>query len=196
MRRRRLRTRLGVAAALLALGVSLAAFAAASTTTLKLGTTESAVLHERVAVSPQGRTLYELSPETAHHLLCRSSACLHFWPPLTAPSRSTKLKLGTGQHGRLSLLRRSGGMLQVTLNGHPLYRYSGDRGRGQANGVGIKSFGGTWHAVAVGGSPPASPAPPPPPYMSPATTTAAAPPPPATTTATTPAPPPYPPVGY
>jgi predicted lipoprotein with Yx(FWY)xxD motif len=194
MRRRRLTTALGVTAAL---AVSLAAFAAASTTTLKLGTTESSALGERVAASPQGRTLYELSPETIHHLLCRSAACLSFWPPLTAPSRSTKLELGGGLHGRLSLLRRSNGKLQVTLNGHPLYRYSADRGRGQANGEGIRSFGGAWHAVALPRPAPMSttaPAPAPPPYTYPATTPAPAPeasPPPATTTATTPAPPPY-----
>ena len=200
MSRRRLTSFAGALAALAALAVSLAAFAVASTTTLKLATAPSATLGKRVAVNPQGRTLYALSPETAHHLLCRA-ACLRFWPPLTVPSRATKLKLGGGLHGRLSLLKRSGGALQVTLNGRPLYRYSGDRGRGQVHGEGIVSFGGTWHAVAVAGTAPASPAPAPmpPPYTYPATGTTPAPAPtPApmptpTATETTPKPPPYPP---
>jgi predicted lipoprotein with Yx(FWY)xxD motif len=33
------------------------------------------------------------------------------------------------------------------LNGHPLYRFGGDRSKGQANGEGIKSYGGVWHVV-------------------------------------------------
>jgi len=190
-----------VLAALTALGVSIAAFAAASTATLKISTATSTGSGRQVAVNAQGRTLYQLSGESARHLLCRSRACLMLWPPLTAASRATKLKLGAGLHGRLALLRRTNGTLQVTLNGHPLYRYAGDRRRGSANGEGIRSFGGIWHAVAAAGqmaptSQPA-PAPTPAPYTYPTTTT----PPPAspttTTTPTTPAPPPYkPPYGY
>jgi predicted lipoprotein with Yx(FWY)xxD motif len=199
----RLRPVLGAFAAFAALGISVAAFAAASTATLKLSTVSATGLGKRVASSPQGRTLYELSGETSRHLLCRSPGCLRLWPALTVASHSTKLKLGAGLHGRLALLRRSGGALQVTLNGHPLYRYSSDRARGQANGEGIVSFGGTWHAVAA--APPATgtPAPPPPAYTYPApgtgATTTPTPEPPATTpttTPTTPAPPPYPPHGY
>jgi predicted lipoprotein with Yx(FWY)xxD motif len=122
-------------------------------------------------VNAQGLTLYALSPETASHLLCKSSECLSFWPPVTVPSRKTKLKAGQGVQGRLGVLRRSNGVLQVTLRGLPLYRFARDRGKGEANGQGIKSFGGTWGAVsASAGSP--SPAPPPmsppsPPYSPP-----------------------------
>jgi predicted lipoprotein with Yx(FWY)xxD motif len=188
---------LGALAALAALGVAVAAFAAAATATLKIGTAESAVLQKRVAVNAQGRTLYELSPETTRHLLCRSATCLGFWPPLTVPSRTIKVKLGPGLHGKVSLIRR-GHAWQVAIGGHPLYRYSGDRARGQANGEGVVSFGGKWHAVtAAAGALAPAPAPPPPPYTYPATATETVPaPPPATTpatpTTTTPKPPPYP----
>ena len=48
--------------------------------------------------------------------------------------------------GHLGILRRSNGTLQVTLRGLPLYRYSKDHAKGDANGEGIESFGGTWHA--------------------------------------------------
>jgi predicted lipoprotein with Yx(FWY)xxD motif len=84
-----------------------------------------------------------------HHLLCKSSECLKFWPPLTVRSSKTKLLAGPGVHGHLAILRRSNGVLQVTLGGLPLYRYSGDQAKGEANGQGIHSFGGSWHVVSA-----------------------------------------------
>jgi predicted lipoprotein with Yx(FWY)xxD motif len=134
-------------AALLAVGASFAAVALAAGGAATVGSASNAGLGKRVAVNAQGRTLYALSPETTHHLLCTSAACLKTWPPLTVPSRKTKLKAGSGVHGHLGILRRSDGRLQVTLRGLPLYRFSGDHGRGEANGEGLQSFGGTWHAV-------------------------------------------------
>jgi len=104
---------------------------------------------EKIVVDAHGRTLYALSPETARHLLCKSSECLSAWPPLTVHSRKGKLTDGPGVHGRLGILRRKDGMLQVTLAGLPVYRFSGDSGKGAVNGEGIKSFGGTWHVLAA-----------------------------------------------
>jgi predicted lipoprotein with Yx(FWY)xxD motif len=140
------------AAATLAFAASLAAIAFAGGTSTTIGSASNATLSEQVAVSSQGRTLYALSPETSSHLLCKSSQCLKVWPPLTVPSRTTKLKDGTGVHGTLGIVRRANGMLQVTLRGMPLYRFSGDRGKDEANGQGIKSFGGTWHAETASSS--------------------------------------------
>jgi hypothetical protein len=40
-----------------------------------------------------------------------------------------------------------------TYNDYLLYEYSGDTKAGQANGVGIKSFGGTWYALSPSGMP-------------------------------------------
>ncbi len=155
---RRRRSMRSCALAICATGVTLAfaaAFAAmalSAGTTLTIGSASNSTLGERVLVNAQGRTLYALSPETASHLLCKSSECLHFWPPLTVPSRTTKVKDGTGVHGRLGILRRSDGLLQVTLAGVPLYRFSEDHAKGEVNGQGIKSFGGTWHVVKGAGS--------------------------------------------
>jgi predicted lipoprotein with Yx(FWY)xxD motif len=106
-------------------------------------------LNETLVVDSHGRTLYSLHPETTHHLLCRNRACFELWPPLTVRSASTKLVAGHGVEGHLGLLHRSDGKLQVTLRGLPLYRFSGDGAKGQAHGEGIKSFGGTWHAVTA-----------------------------------------------
>jgi len=155
--RRWLRALAGGLAAALAVGVSFAAVALAASGTATVGSASNSQLGKRVVVNAQGRTLYALSPETTHHLLCASAACLKAWPPLTVASRKTKLKAGSGVHGHLGILRRSDGRLQVTLRGRPLYRFSGDRAKGEANGEGIESFGGTWHAVtaAAGAATPA-----------------------------------------
>ena len=94
------------------------------------------------------RTLYRLKPETTHHLLCTSSTCLSFWHPLTVSSKSTKLRLPSGLSGHAHLFKR-GHRWQVTLGSDPLYTFSGDSSAGDANGKGIKSFGGTWLTFTV-----------------------------------------------
>jgi len=114
----------------------------------------NATLHERVLVDAHGLTLYELSPESTHHLLCKTSACFSFWPPLKASSAKAKLVKGAGVKGKLETMRRHG-FTQITLNGHPLYRFSVDTAKGQARGNGFHSFGGVWHVVkeaAAGGT--------------------------------------------
>ena len=44
--------------------------------------------------------------------------------------------------------RPDDGALQLTYDGHPLYRYSGDRSTADANGDGV---GGQWYVVKAGG---------------------------------------------
>jgi predicted lipoprotein with Yx(FWY)xxD motif len=145
----------------LALGACVTAMAVAASTTPTVSSASSSTLGEQIVVNAHGHTLYALSPETTHHLLCKGR-CFAVWPPLTVSSRKTKLRAGSGVHGSLGILRRSNGMLQVTLRGLPLYRYAGDSAAGQANGQGIHSFGGTWHAMTAStdaGSAPATNAP-------------------------------------
>ncbi len=138
---------------------STAAAASASSTTAPstsnaaaIGLASSSKLGQQVAVDSAGRTLYVLTPETTSHLLCTSAECLQFWPPVTVPSSATKLQAGAGVQGHVAILHRSNGMLQVTLNGLPLYTYANDHASGEANGQGIASFGGTWHAVSASGT--------------------------------------------
>ncbi|HEY5199098.1 MAG TPA: hypothetical protein VIJ51_18910 [Solirubrobacteraceae bacterium] len=176
-----------------------------------VGAAPNAALAHSVTADAEGRTLYVLSPETAHHLLCVTRKCLTAWPPATVSSARAKLTLGKGVVGPLGILHRTDGRFQLTLRGRPLYRFAADHARGQANGNGIRSFGGTWHvdsptAGTVPTPKPPTPAPttttpapttPPPtptvPPMTPAPTTTPTP----TPAPTTPAPPPpsYPP-GY
>jgi predicted lipoprotein with Yx(FWY)xxD motif len=144
----------------LVLAGSVGATALASAGALTIGSASNSSLGKRVVVNAQGHTLYSLNPETAAHLLCKSSECLKFWPPLTVSSTTTTLKDGPGVHGRLAILHRRNGLLQVTLRGMPLYRFSHDHAKGQVNGEGIESFGGIWHAVAAAATKSTTPTPP------------------------------------
>jgi predicted lipoprotein with Yx(FWY)xxD motif len=148
-----------VMAATLVFACSLAAMALATGSAVTVSSASNSTLGEQVVVDVHGRTLYALSPETVHRLLCKSNECLKSWPPLTVRSSKTKLLAAPGVRGHLAILRRSNGVLQVTLGGLPLYRYSGDQAKGEANGQSIHSFGGTWHVLsATSGTSPAPPA--------------------------------------
>jgi predicted lipoprotein with Yx(FWY)xxD motif len=150
--RRRSRVWVALGAVVIAALIAVAATALAAGSSLTLGSNANSMLGKPVVINPQGRTLYHLSSETSRHLLCKSKECLTNWPPLTVKSAGTKLKAGSGVKGKLALLHRSNGAFQVTLNGLPLYRYAGDSAKGDVNGEGIESFGGTWHAVKASSS--------------------------------------------
>jgi predicted lipoprotein with Yx(FWY)xxD motif len=82
-------------------------------------------------------------PESAHHIIC-TGACAKLWLPLLVPSRSTRLLAANGVHGRLSIVRRPSGTLQVAFNGLPLYTFARDHRPGDVNGQG---FGGVWFVL-------------------------------------------------
>lgn len=162
---------IGIVATAVAVGglAVMTASAPAATRHLTLKSEEVSSLHASVLAAPNGLTLYRLKPETSHHLLCKGM-CLSFWHPLTVRSKSEKVRLPQGLRGHAHLFKR-GHRFQVRLGSDPLYTFSGDSGAGQANGRGIKSFGGTWFSFTVkkdaATSPPApapTPAPMPGPY--------------------------------
>jgi predicted lipoprotein with Yx(FWY)xxD motif len=177
---------------LLALAVllagTIAATALAATSALTLGSAANSTIGKPVVISSSGRTLYALSPETSKHLLCKSAECFKVWPPVTVKSSKVKLKAASGVQGHLGILRRSNGTLQLTLRGEPLYRFSGDSGKGQAHGQGLESFGGKWHAVTASSSEATSTPTTPPPSMQPEAPSYSAPSYPASTPAPSPQP--------
>jgi predicted lipoprotein with Yx(FWY)xxD motif len=106
---------------------------------------------EAIAVNSHGFAVYELTGDSRTHRECtKAKGCFSFWPPVTVTSRKN-LKKAPGVKGRLGVWHRDG-FLQVTLAGHPLYRYAGDSNRDIATGQGIQSFGGTWHVIKVASS--------------------------------------------
>jgi predicted lipoprotein with Yx(FWY)xxD motif len=122
--------------------MTMTALAVAKSATIGVGRASVNGHKESVAVNARGVTVYELGPETTHHLVCRSRACFAAWPPVKAKGAVTKM---AGVKGRVGTIRRDG-FTQVTLNGKPVYTFVEDGGRrGEAQGDGIRNFGGVWH---------------------------------------------------
>jgi predicted lipoprotein with Yx(FWY)xxD motif len=94
-----------------------------------------------VIVDAQGRTLYRFTAEAQGVPVCTGD-CVGTWPPALASS-------ATGLPKHVATVKRpDGGQLQLTYDGHPLYRYAGDQSKADANGEGV---GGQWYVVKAGG---------------------------------------------
>ena len=133
--------------ATLALVLALVASGAAAAATRATGTAVD--LHKtslgKVLATSKGFTLYLYTGDRRNKSTC-SGYCSSLWPPLT-----TKGKPHAGAGVKQSLLgttRRPNGKLQVTYNGHPLYRHTSDKKPGQTTGQG---WGQIWYAVSAKG---------------------------------------------
>lgn len=94
-----------------------------------------------VVVDAEGRTLYRFTAEAQGLPVCTGD-CVATWPPATVPS-------ATDLPDHVATVKRpDGGALQLTYDGHPLYRFSGDQSAADAKGDGV---GGQWYAVKAGG---------------------------------------------
>jgi predicted lipoprotein with Yx(FWY)xxD motif len=93
-----------------------------------------------VIVDAQGRTLYRFTAEAQGLPVC-TGACVGTWPPATVAAASR-----LPEH--VATVRRpDDGKLQLTYDGHPLYRYVGDQSKADANGEGV---GGQWFVIRIG----------------------------------------------
>jgi predicted lipoprotein with Yx(FWY)xxD motif len=89
-----------------------------------------------VIVDAQGRTLYRFTAEAQGRPVC-TGACVSTWPPATVAG-------ATGLPAHVATVKRDDGALQLTYDGHPLYRYAGDSSPADANGEGV---GGQWFVI-------------------------------------------------
>jgi predicted lipoprotein with Yx(FWY)xxD motif len=96
-----------------------------------------------VLTNARGLTLYWFGPDTPAASKC-TGECATYWPPVGGD-----VKAGPGVTGRLGMIRRPGGGLQATYDGHPLYTYVGDSTRGQASGDNLDLNGGRWYEVRL-----------------------------------------------
>lgn len=101
----------------------------------------------KVLTNGGGFALYWFAPDTSTQSKCYG-ACAHYWPPLKGPVHEK------GIMGSFGTIKRKDGTAQATYDGRPLYTYLGDTAPGEATGNGIKSFGGIWHEVTIGGATP------------------------------------------
>jgi len=95
----------------------------------------------------QGNTLYLFETDQGTKTSC-TTGCSSTWPALTVTGQPTA---GAGvDASKLGSAKQDDGSMQVTYNGHLVYRYSGDTAPGQTNGEGI---GGVWFVVSASGDP-------------------------------------------
>ncbi len=120
--------------------------ASSSGTTLKTTTIDGT----QVITNSAGMTLYWFALDTSTKSNC-TGTCASYWPPVTGPATA-----GSGVTGTLGVITRSGGTMQATYDGHPLYTYVGDTAPGQNKGNGKNLSGGLWWEMTVSGAKPAS----------------------------------------
>jgi predicted lipoprotein with Yx(FWY)xxD motif len=110
---------------------------------LKVGTSSKG----SVLTDGAGMTLYTFKSDAATpgKSAC-SGSCAATWPALTSTSPAAP-GAPAGSTGAVGLITRDDGAKQVTYNGSPLYRYSGDTASGSVAGDGI---GNVWFAVIIG----------------------------------------------
>ena len=106
----------------------------------------------RVLVAQGDKAVYTSNVEANGKIAC-NGACNAFWKPVAAAGAHPSGGNGTG---KLGVITRPDGTMQLTANGKPLYTFSEDSA-GKASGDGFKDdFSGhhfTWHLVRAGGTP-------------------------------------------
>jgi predicted lipoprotein with Yx(FWY)xxD motif len=98
-----------------------------------------------VLTNSNGFTLYSFAPDTTTTSKCYGT-CATNWPPAKGPVTAA------GVTGTFGTITRSGGSVQATFDGHPLYTFAGDTAPGQNNGNGLNAAGGLWHEVPASGT--------------------------------------------
>jgi predicted lipoprotein with Yx(FWY)xxD motif len=99
-----------------------------------------------VVVDSSGRTVYYFEKDTAGSgkSAC-TGGCAGLWPAVKVSQATPAV---SGVSGKVGTITRDDGTKQITLNGHPLYIYSGDAKAGDVAGQG---FMGIWWVVGPNG---------------------------------------------
>jgi predicted lipoprotein with Yx(FWY)xxD motif len=106
-----------------------------------------------VLVDGAGRTLYTLTSETKDKITCTmANGCTGFWSQIGSKSGQRHQTRGGARASMIGSEKGTPGTHVLTYHRRPLYTYVGDSASGQANGEGLKSYGGTWYAVSASGS--------------------------------------------
>jgi predicted lipoprotein with Yx(FWY)xxD motif len=101
-----------------------------------------------VLVDGTGFVLYVFTPDGTGPPTCVDT-CATAWPPVTGSAIAVAKNIQMTP-GEFKLVARPDGTMQLTANGHPLYRYSGDTKPGETNGQGL---GNQWYVAGADGNP-------------------------------------------
>jgi predicted lipoprotein with Yx(FWY)xxD motif len=142
LRRTSITGRLGRVGALVAIagasalaGTATAGAASSATITVAHNKTWGTILE-----TGSGRAVYAFSKDTKTHSAC-TGTCAKAWPPVLVSSSSKPVGKGVSH---LGTIKRSGGQVQVTYEGIPLYTFIGDTHAGQVTGNTTDNFGKWW----------------------------------------------------
>ena len=95
-----------------------------------------------------GNALYFLEGDTDGSKCV--DACTVAWMPVLVTAAQPSGAPGLDA-ARVATIQRADGGMQVTYNGHPLYRYSADSGAGSVNGHGVEDQWGHWYLLTPAG---------------------------------------------
>jgi predicted lipoprotein with Yx(FWY)xxD motif len=99
-----------------------------------------------VIVDGSGHTAYFFDKDTANSGKSACAAgCSATWPAITTSSKTPTV---SGVSGTIGTIPAGTGKFQVTVDGMPIYTYSGDSATGDTNGQGI---GGIWWVAGSDG---------------------------------------------
>ena len=124
--------------------------AASSAGSVTIGTRSTSI--GTVLVNSEGHTLYWFALDTPTTSNC-TGTCATYWPPVLGKPKAAS---GTSLPKAFGTIKRSGGEVQATYDGHPLYTYASDTSAGMTSGNGLNLSGGLWWAMTPSGSKPAA----------------------------------------
>ena len=130
--------------AALAAATSAMSSGAADRSTVTVGSSA----YGKILFDGRGFVLYAFTKDSRGRSAC-SGACAAAWPPYIVKTRA---RAGAGVKGSLlGVTKRSGGKLQATYAGRPLYYYVGDQKPRQVLCQNVNEFGGLWLVVRPSG---------------------------------------------
>ena len=97
-----------------------------------------------VLTNEDGRTIYVFARDEGETSSCYDE-CATAWPPVSA-----NYSAGAGIDASLGSTLRTDGMEQLTVNGRPVYLFSGDSQAGDTNGQGLNQ---AWFVLGIDGEP-------------------------------------------
>ncbi len=106
-----------------------------------------------VLVNAKSMTIYDFAKDTKGHSAC-TGKCAKSWSIVKAPAKLPSSVPGVS--GKLGVLVRQDGKRQLTVDGRPVYTFTGDSVPGDAKGQGPSK--GLWTVVSAAGKPLARPA--------------------------------------
>jgi predicted lipoprotein with Yx(FWY)xxD motif len=101
-----------------------------------------------ILTDSNGMTLYGFAADSQGTSNC-DAQCLQYWPPVSPGSTS---KAPTNVSATLGQITGTDGSPQLTVNGWPMYTYSGDSAPGDTAGQGLNLSGGEWWVVGTDGT--------------------------------------------